>query len=101
MGRHAAEEGRAPRNKHGSLEEDSAQAKAFRIKTNNGLGMDIMKRLKLKAWPNPDWEQVKELCGSMSDERASELTSRMQVMMIEYVDEKLSALIRGSIEQLC
>ena len=63
--------------------------------------MDIMKRLKLKAWPNPDWEQVKVLCGSMSDERASELTSRMQVMMIECVDEKLSALIRGSIEQLC
>ena len=54
--------------------------------------MDMMTRQKLKAWPNADWEQVEVLCGSMSNERASELTSRMQVIMMERVDEKLGAM---------
>ena len=54
--------------------------------------MDMMTRQKLKAWPNADWEQVEVLCGSMSNERASELMSRMQVIMMERVDEKLGAM---------
>ena len=52
----------------------------------------MMTRQKLKAWPNADWEQVEVLCGSMSNERASELMSRMQVIMMERVDEKLGAM---------